>query len=247
MMMTARKMTAPTCAGNVGCPLAKLGVSTSFNRPGGPPCPFRPRIYSRRRVVQVGGDASKSVFLLRKGLVFIEHTNKDGETMAVDLAAAPTALGLDQIDGQPSPDVAQTVTVSEICVAPIDTLAHTLGRHPDLALGLVRSVSTLLRSARYRMATLASKQASARIAGLLLELDKLGMTSIPITRDEMGRLAGLRSETVSRILTRLRKAKVLSLRGRVFGVIDRVAMEKLAAGEIDEESAFQSLQARVAV
>jgi CRP/FNR family transcriptional regulator, anaerobic regulatory protein len=130
--------------------------------------------------------------------------------------------GLDGIAAGTYASDATALTDTDICVLPYERLdrlsrqAHTVHRH------LYRMLSQEVVRKQSMMLLLGSMRAEERVATFLLNLSQRltaqGLSAcdfiLRMTRDEIGSLLGIKLETVSRIFSRLHKARLLQIEGK---------------------------------
>jgi CRP-like cAMP-binding protein len=95
----------------------------------------------------------------------------------------------------------------------IEALAE---KDPDFARYLHEMTSSSLRRARERMLLLARKSAPERVATFLEEMaertgDEVGALELPMSRLDIADYLGLTLETVSRVLNRMHRDRVITL------------------------------------
>lgn len=182
------------------------------------------RHFSAGDTVMWADDESLVCANVVSGVLKMAAATPDGREQIVGLLYAADFVGqpyADQVDF--------TVTAlcdAELCTFPLRQFERVLERHAHIENLLLRRTLQALHEARRRMLTLARMSAPERVAGLLLDMSaraalgdcrasvKRSMTfDLPITRGQMADVLGMTIETVSRQLTRLKGAGVLTLSG----------------------------------
>jgi CRP/FNR family transcriptional regulator len=113
-----------------------------------------------------------------------------------------------------------------------------LEQNPTLVRGLLSSLSLRLVELTTRLAELTGGRVETRFARLFLKLaDQLGtrdrgglFIGLPLTRQELADMTGTTIETSIRIMSRWNKDDVLRTEKDGFVLLDRGALELLAAG-----------------
>ena len=172
-----------------------------------------------------------------RGVVKLSKVMSDGRQQIVGLQFAPDFLG--RPFSERSSVGAETADTVRICTFPRAALEAMILRSPELGRRLHEQALRDLDEARDWMLTLGRKTASEKVASFLLLVarhvdretgGRAATFDIPLGRSDIADFLGLTVETVSRQLTRLRKAGVIVIdRGRRVTVIERRALE-LASG-----------------
>ena len=172
------------------------------------------------------------------GVVKLSKLMPDGRQQIVGLQFAPDFLG--RPFAERSEVSAETAGTVRLCSFPRSALESMARQSPALERRLHGQALRELDEAREWMMTLGRKTAAERVASFLLlvarhadpEADGPARRfDIPLTRSDIADFLGLTVETVSRQLTRLRKAGVVEIEGnRRVAVIDPAALEVASGG-----------------
>jgi len=90
------------------------------------------------------------------------------------------------------------------------------------------------------MLLLSQKHAEERVANFLMDLSariqRRGYAAdfiyLAMSRNEIANYLGLAVETISRVFSRLQKAKIISVNGRAVEIVDTQALEEAAGASI---------------
>ena len=125
-------------------------------------------------------------------------------------------LGL--LTKQPRSTNAIASTVSDVLVIPRDAFLRVVDAEPQLARRILEMTAKRLQQSGEREGALAFMDAQARLARLLLELDKLETETgyITISQEELAHRTGLIRQTVAKALGKWRhQGYVLTRRERI--------------------------------
>ena len=195
--------------------------------------------HARRREVAPGcelmaaGEPVERYANILSGVVKLTKLLPDGRQQIVGLQFAPDFVG------RPFADVsevaAEAASPVQLCAFPKRALEEMARQSPALERRLHAQALRELDEARDWMTTLGRKTAAERVASFLLlvarHLDPAAEEGsacfdIPLSRSDTADFLGLTIETVSRQLTRLRKAGVVDIEGnRHVTAIDWRALE----------------------
>jgi CRP-like cAMP-binding protein len=117
----------------------------------------------------------------------------------------------------------------------IDEFYDFLKAHPQVALRLIEHLSQEIKGFQNKILEASYGSSLERIARLLLAIaDRWGeeedgglSIGLELSRAELAELAGIASETASRLLARLRKRGILTLSGPKIVILDRARLGSL--------------------
>ncbi len=182
------------------------------------------RSYEAGQPVLWAGDQMEFVASVVSGIATLSQTMEDGRTQMVGLLLPSDFIG------RPGREVApfDVVAVSDLTVCcfrkkPFEAL---MASTPSIGTRLLQMTLDELDSAREWMLVLGRKTAREKIASLLAilarrdaQLKKIPANSgmsidLPLTREAMADYLGLTLETVSRQISALKKAGIITLEGK---------------------------------
>lgn len=178
------------------------------------------------------GDKGEWVYWIRQGLVKVTRTTPSGKEFITAVFTSGEMFGLINLYfSRPFPVSARAVTPSEIVAIKKDALAGFLDGHPGLAELLIDLFSSRLVQAQMRATELACEKAERRLTATLARLYTAMGSVIPFTQRELGEMTGITTETVIRLVRRLRQDGIVATgRGRIM-IMEQEKLMKLA-GEI---------------
>lgn len=185
----------------------------------------------RHRTIRKGqtliweGDETPMVATVLSGMVKLSAGTSTGDEQILGLIGPSGFLG--RPNGGTSEQSIVALVDTKLCVFPTGPFKRFMEVHPELGMALLdRAFDELDRARRWQI-MLARASAAERMASLLMEFTGKDPVegkfySFPLSRGQMADLAGLTIETISRQLTRLKKAGIISLPSRnEFVVHDR--------------------------
>lgn len=175
------------------------------------------------------------------GVVKLTKIMADGRQQIVGLQFAPDFLGRPfQTTSSVGAEAASDVN---LCIFPKASLDAMLKEQPGLEHRLLRQALNELDEAREWMLTLGRKTAAEKVASFLYMIAKhidpekdIERTNrvtfdLPLTRADIADFLGLTIETVSRQITKLRKAEVITIEhNRHVHIPDMAALREVAGG-----------------
>ena len=181
--------------------------------------------HSNRREVDAGtelvadAEAVNNYSNILSGVVKLTKVLADGRQQIVGLQFAPDFLG--RPFRQSSEINAEAATKVQLCSFPTSVIDHMIKDSPELKDKLLQQTLDELDEARGWMVTLGRKTAAEKVASFLYLIanninpavdDGDAVTfDLPLTRSDIADFLGLTIETVSRQITKLRKAGVIEV------------------------------------
>jgi CRP/FNR family transcriptional regulator len=170
------------------------------------------------------------------GFVKMTRSTPSGQEVAMDLLGPGQAFGvLVALEGKPFPLSAVAITPCWYLKIPTRVLKELYEESAALKDRIVRSLSPRLMRAHGMMARLSTGSAEERIAAVLFILadnygkfkeNKIRIT-VPLTRQEIGELAGTTVETTIRVMSRWQKEGLLKTEHQVLTIMDVASLERI--------------------
>jgi CRP/FNR family transcriptional regulator, cyclic AMP receptor protein len=188
-------------------------------------------------ILFVEGQNPRGMFILCTGKVNLSTTSREGKILILKTAAAGDALGLSAaILGMGYELTAETATSCELSFVDRKHFLELMQSDSDVALHTAQSLSRDFQSAYRDMHDLVLTRSSAgKLARLLLSHSPTpGVETCEtrlhssMTHQEMAQRIGSSRETVTRLLSDLKKKHLIRLDGPTLVIRDRTALEALA-------------------
>lgn len=186
----------------------------------------------------VEGQKPRGAFVLCSGNVKLSTTSREGKVLILKIAKAGEALGLSAaISGTSYELTAETAGPCQVTFVERDAFIKLLEKNGELGLRAAQALSREFQSAYRDIHELVLARSSAgKLARLLLSWASgrdSGSNEIRIraslTHEEMAQMIGASRETVTRVLSDLKKKEWIRLEGSTLVIRNRTALETLAA------------------
>jgi CRP/FNR family transcriptional regulator len=188
----------------------------------------------------VEGQASRGAFVLCSGKVKLSTTSREGKVLILKVAEAGDVLGLSAVmSGTCHELTAETAGPCQVNFIERDALFRLAEKNGELGLRAAHALSTEFQAAYRDIHDLVLARSSAgKLAKLLLSWTtgrerENGGSEIRIrsslTHEEMAQMIGSSRETVTRLLSDLKRKEFIRLEGSTLVIRNRVALEALAA------------------
>lgn len=192
----------------------------------------RPVRLRRGEVVYTAGTAVGRLLVVHHGRVALIHRSPDGHEQMVRVLQEGDFVGEAAfLSGvRPDHDVI-AATDAQLCTFSHTDLAGLVHHHPGIALRMLQAVSSRLAEADRMLASMASSDVGARLAGYLLDQpttrDAAGraVVQLPMAKKDIASYLGTTPESFSRAVTALVRADIIRSDGRELTLLDPPALE----------------------
>jgi CRP/FNR family transcriptional regulator, cyclic AMP receptor protein len=188
-------------------------------------------------VLFVEGQSPRGVYILCSGKVKLSTTSKEGKVLILKQAGAGEVLGLSAvISGTNYEMTAETATPCQVNFVNRQQLMALLQRQSEVGVHAAQSLSREFQGAYRDIHDLVlARSSSGKLARLLLSCAPAGSAATQeqrlrsaMTHEEMAQRIGSSRETVTRLLSTLKKRRLIRLEGATLVIRDRNGLEALA-------------------
>ena len=178
------------------------------------------------------GDPARYVYTIRNGLVKLVHYLPDGGQRIVRLVKSTDVTGLEALLGNAYAHDAVVLQPTEVCRLPVDVVNDLAHQNPKLHAELLRRWHSALEQADLWLARLATGTARQRVAQLLLWLDENFSEDqcCMISREDMGAMLGITTETASRTVAAFKRDGLIVQRTQKEFSCDASALREILDG-----------------
>ena len=187
-------------------------------------------------ILFVEGQTPRGVFIICSGKVHLSTTSREGKILILKTAGAGEALGTSAaVSGVNYETTAETAMPCHLTFVDRKHFVELIQTHPEIALQTAQCISRDYQSAYHDIHDLVLTRSSAgKLARLLLsqvralEEPDAPCKPTPMTHEEMAMRIGASRETVTRLISSLRRKRLIRLDGPMLVIKDRTALEALA-------------------
>jgi CRP/FNR family transcriptional regulator len=184
------------------------------------------------------GDAFDMLYAIRLGHFKTYQVNSNGTQQITGFQMAGELLGMDAIGTGRHQCEAVALEDSEVCEIPFSQLEELFQHMPVLLRQFHRIMSKEISREQGVMLTLNSMSAQQKLAAFLVNLSTRYATrgysasrfQLRMTREEIGNYLGLAVESVSRLLSNLKKNGVIDVNHRDLDLLNLPALRSIALG-----------------
>ncbi|MGK7910504.1 MAG: global nitrogen regulator NtcA [Synechococcus sp.] len=191
--------------------------------------------YDRGKTIFFPGDPAERVYFLQKGAVKLSRVYESGEEITVALLRENSIFGvLSLITGQNSDRFYHSVafTSVELLSLPIEQVQTALENNGELAMLLLKGLSSRILETEMMIETLAHRDMGSRLVSFLLILCRdFGLPSpdgvtidLRLSHQEIAEAIGSTRVTITRLLGDLRKNEYISIHKKKITVHDPIQL-----------------------
>ncbi|MDY6853638.1 MAG: Crp/Fnr family transcriptional regulator [Thermodesulfobacteriota bacterium] len=193
--------------------------------------------FKRGKDVFFEGDEGDGFYVVISGQVKIFKVSIEGKEQILHIFGPGEPFGeVPVFAGERFPANAKTIEDSRLLFFPRDAFVKLVKRNPSLALNMLAVLSCRLRRFTGLIENLSLKEVPGRLAAYLLYLysneDKKDTLVLKISKGQLASILGTIPETLSRILSKMSKEKLIRSDGsRSLQILDIEGLEELASGQ----------------
>lgn len=213
-------------------PTIESCASCGLGRASGPlACPFHDVAFAAGSLLLTQGEIPTTIWHVRDGSVLVSSLSVDGEETACSLRGAGAMLGLEALTGAATSYEAWALSDVVVCRMDLASFRSWLGPL-DRPAGVI-ALKAIEESERQRDdRVILAGRADVRVARFLLERLRFSDldSPLPFEQQVLARMLGMKPETLSRALQRLRDKGALAP-GRTVRVASRAHLEAVASSD----------------
>ena len=187
----------------------------------------------------IQGDARTHLYEIASGAICLYTMLADGRRQVIDFAFAGDLIGLGSADAEACN--AQAIVSTEVKFLPLSVLLSAAARDTKVALTLYEALSRELTAAREHLQCIGQRGATERLAMFFVVLARKNAArgcdpttfELPMTRADIADFLGLKLETVSRTLSKLKRQGLIEIeQSKTIRLTDPRALARLARGDV---------------
>ena len=176
------------------------------------------------------GKTAPNLFTVRSGLIKLKVDLPNGTQRIVRLLRPGDVAGMETLVGEPYHHTAIALQDADVCRIPREVIIQLDQTNPSVHLALLQRWQHLVDQADHFISSLSTGPAEARIARLLITLGcDLHPETMP-SREDMGALLGITTETASRIMAEFKRRGLVHVDKGSEVVCDHAGLAQLANG-----------------
>lgn len=190
------------------------------------------RVIKKKQIIYYEGDAVSGIYLVLTGKVKTIKLSEDGRELLTGMYNPEEYFGIPALLlNEPYAETAEALEDTTICQLPKEMLEELLNRYPDVARQFIHILSNNLLEKEDQLLQLAYHSVRKRMADVLVRLCRQekqeGQVVLRISRDNLAAMAGMATETVSRILSDFKDEQIIERKGSQIVVLDQLKLQQM--------------------
>jgi len=193
-------------------------------------------LYPANATLLTEGTIPRGIYVACSGRAKLSVTARDGKTIILKIVGDRQVLGLSAaVTGVPSPITVTTIELSQIKFIERDSFLALIGRDSRAALGCARMLASEVTTSFDDVhELLLARSSTEKLARLLLSWvsgeprNRELRVSTEFTHEEMAQMIGSSRETVTRLLSEMKRKELIRLEGATLVIPNRIALQAIA-------------------
>ncbi len=190
------------------------------------------RHIKKKQVIYYEGDAVTGIFLVISGKVKTVKLAEDGRQLMTGIYGEDEYFGIPALLlNEPYAETAEAMEDTSICLLPKDMMEELLTQYPDISKQFIKILSNNLMEKEEQLMQLAYHSVRKRLSEVLIRLSRQEKSPDPlllkVSRDNLAALAGMATETVSRILSDFKDESIIERKGSQIQILDLQRLQQM--------------------
>jgi CRP/FNR family transcriptional regulator len=195
--------------------------------------------YGKGELIFSEGEKATGFFVNLSGQVKVYKLSVDGREQILHIISPAEAFAEAALfTGSTYPAFAESLSQTRVLYFPKESFFGLIRKNPQLSVNIIGSLSFWLRRFVDLVEELSLKDVSARVAKYLLdtsirsgrELEEGIVFELEVSKMQLASRLGTISETLSRVLRRLREQDIIRVEGKKIIILKREALEEISSG-----------------
>ncbi len=195
------------------------------------------KIIKKGEAIFEEGERLKGIFCIKDGVCKISKMSENGRNQIIGLVTKGDLLGeRSLISDEASNLKAVALNDMEICFIPKEEILKDLSKNPNFTMDVLKDMAQTLKQADNVIVDMAQKTVKQRLAETLLNLHKKFGTNtentidIHLSREDIANIIGTATESAIRLLSELKKKKIIEFKGKDISILNSAELDKIAQG-----------------
>lgn len=190
------------------------------------------RQVKRKQIIYYEGDQTAGIYLVISGNVKTFKVAEGGRELLTGIYGPEEYFGVAvMLSDNDYTESAEAIEDSVLCLLPKNMVEEMISKSPDVATGFIKLLATNVLSDEEQLLQLAYHSVRKRMAQLLVRLKvKLGdedLSHLNLSREDLAGMAGIATETVSRILSDFKEEGLISRSLNELKILNVEKLEKM--------------------
>ncbi|MBE9598341.1 response regulator [Pedobacter sp. MC2016-24] len=190
------------------------------------------RTVKKKQVIYYEGDAVSGIYLVLTGKVKTFKMSADGRELLTGMYTSDEYFGVPALlSHEAHAETAEAMEDTAICLLPRDTMETLLNKFPDVGKQFIKILSNNLIEKEEQLLQLAYHSVRKRMSEVLIRLCKqekdADHLTLKVSRDNLAAMAGMATETVSRILSDFKDEEIIERKGSQIVILDLLRLRNM--------------------
>jgi CRP-like cAMP-binding protein len=183
------------------------------------------------------GDHINGVYCIKNGICKVSKMSENGKNQIVNLVKRGDLIGERSLVSEEVSNLnAIALNDMEVCFIPKEEIIKDLEKNPGFTMDILKTMANSLKKSDNLIVDMAQKSVKQRLAETLLKLDtefninKEGAINITLSREDIANIIGTATESAIRLLSDLKKKKIIEFKGKDIVIISKNELEKISQG-----------------
>ena len=196
-------------------------------------------VYPKGSILFVEGENPRGVFIICSGKVKLTSSSTEGKTLILKIATEGEVLGMSAaILDKPYEVSAETIEPSQVNFIKREDFVRFLTTNSEACMHTAEQLSDRYHTAQKEIRSFGLAQTTAeKLARMLLnwceqkgeETDKGTRLKVLLTHEEMAQMIGTSRETITRLLSDLKKKGIIEVKGSSMYILERDRLEEMVS------------------
>ena len=184
------------------------------------------RIYKKGEIIYHENSKASGFYCINKGIVKLYKTGIEGKEQIILFAKKGDIIGYRSVlSNEYSCTTAKVIDDAVICFVPARFLKDLVKQNNKFTIEIMQIACKELGKANAYITDIAQKTVKERLAEVLYNLnqefgtDNEGFLNISLTREDIANIVGTATESVIRLISELKKEKIIELKGRKIKIL----------------------------
>jgi len=191
------------------------------------------RQIKKRQVVYYEGDAVNGIYLVISGSIKTFKVADDGRELLTGIYGADEYFGVAALLANENyRETSEAMDDSSLCLIPKDFLEPLLNKYPAVASQFIKLLANNVLDKEEQLLQLAYHSVRKRMAEVLIRLSTnkeavVDAVTLSMSRDNLASMAGMATETVSRILSDFKDEGLIERKGSQILILDHLRLHAM--------------------
>ena len=190
------------------------------------------RQIKKKQVIYYEGDTANGLYLLISGKVKTFKVAQDGRELLTGLYGPEEYFGTAALlAAENYMETAEAVENTALCLIPKDLMEQLLNKYPDVSASFIKLLANNVLQNEQQLLELAYHSVRKRMAEVILRLKGTETEDnhqvLTVSRDNLASMAGIATETVSRILSDFKDEGLIERTGGKILVLDQLRLKNM--------------------